>query len=125
MTPERLAEIEARVDAATPGPWRTKTNRDFGPWHNDDWDVTAVSDGCRVSGLGSRNWKDACQNAAFIAHARTDIPDLIAEVKRLREIIGELERLTDLYYDAISPVTGKHAFTDGRGNYIHVEDNQG
>lgn len=54
MTQQRLAEIEARCEAATPGPWKPK--RDFLSWD--------------------------C-NAAFIAHARQDIPALLAEVERL------------------------------------------
>lgn len=32
-------------------------------------------------------------DAEFIAHARTDVPDLIAEVKRLREVVAVADRV--------------------------------
>ena len=76
----RLARIEARAKSATDGPWEA---------HEEDggvlpewavWMPDAGHDGAMVVGKA---------DAEFIAHARTDVPDLLAEVKRLRAGIGE------------------------------------
>ncbi|MGY1579204.1 hypothetical protein [Streptomyces sp. MN13] len=89
LTDARLAEITARVEAATPGPWRT-----------DGWEIYQGGEGeapdlmkwigetCRVDDYdGSRN------DADFIAHAREDVPALLAEVQRLKaELAGARER---------------------------------
>lgn len=55
ITETELDAIEARANAATPGPW-------------DEPGFSAL---------------DAC-DARFVAHARTDVPRLIAEVRRLQ-----------------------------------------
>jgi hypothetical protein len=75
-----LDAIQARADKATTGPWKVwgmivmsdpKNTSDY-----EDCDVIApTSDPDR----GLRTF-----NAEFIARARTDVPDLIAEVRALR-----------------------------------------
>lgn len=76
MDESRLAEIEARVNEATPGPWM----RGLG---NECREVT-VRLGPKIAEVyGPRD-------GMFIAHARTDVPDLIAEVRRYR---AEIERV--------------------------------
>lgn len=70
-----LDAIEARANAATPGP----------PWR---W---AVSDDRRWVDVTARGHDRVIATtydddlAAFIAHARADVPDLVVEVRRLRE----------------------------------------
>lgn len=62
MTDERLNDIAARAEKATPGPWgegAPGNPRVYGPINNK----------------GDRS---------FVAHSRQDIPELLAEVKRLR-----------------------------------------
>lgn len=66
LTPERIAEIEARVNAATEGPWEV----DFTYVKNIDGVRIIDPYGCFP------------QEVEFIAHARQDIPDLLAEVMR-------------------------------------------
>lgn len=80
MTPERLAEILERAEAATPGPWRIDGRRVV--YERDGWSemVTPI---LHVSA-----------DATFIAHARTDVPELVAEIERLREL-----------YSAMTPTT--------------------
>ena len=70
MTPERLAEIEARAKAAKPGPWNVFSDATImsGKWH--------VTEACRCI-PGYPKWV----NAAFIASSREDIPDLIAALR--------------------------------------------
>lgn len=63
--------IMERANAATPGPWTRRPN--------DEWMVDDAEES-RVAETNLRKWVDA----EFIAHARTDVPALCAEVDRLR-----------------------------------------
>lgn len=72
-----LDAIEARANAATPG-WREWQ----GAVVNDEDDV--VAEVAFPDDLGRAD-------LAFIVHARQDVPDLVAEVRRLR---AENERLS-------------------------------
>jgi hypothetical protein len=91
LSDERLAEIEKRCAAATPGPWEWPAD------HCDRFTVVAWSDGPRwgtprdvtVQPEG-RTYAQAEADAAFVARARTDVPDLVAEVRRLRAVEREL-----------------------------------
>ena len=83
-----LTAIEARAKAATPGPWWTRP--DYGCdnacvyWNSDRPDVI---NGSTESTLIYDEGGHSVADAEFIAHAREDIPALIAEVRRLE---GEL-----------------------------------
>ena len=73
--------IRARADGSTVGPWRVQT---AACEHGDDEHSAIKGGGALVT--------DCVENendAAFIAHARADIPALCDEVERLR---GEAER---------------------------------
>ena len=93
MTPDELAAIRARLDAATPG-----------PWHWDEYPVPAlhgvggspdtyeyeaeVIEATHTGGCGCRAecYLDLTidrSDAEFIAHAPTDLADLLTEVDRL------------------------------------------
>ena len=101
MTPERIAEIKAREGKATPGPWvvdKYANGVDLGykPDHERTWGY-----GCGngfVCDLNDGEYHEYCSqdeqraNAEFIAAARQDIPDLLAEVERLRAENKRLER---------------------------------
>ncbi len=82
MTPERLAEIRARLEAATPGPWAIYGTIGF-EYHVRTGGTTAA-----VPTTGEPV-ADAALNrdAEFIAHAPTDIADLLAEVELLQTYI--------------------------------------
>ncbi|WP_405960747.1 hypothetical protein OG235_27670 [Streptomyces sp. NBC_00024] len=87
LSAERLAEITARADAATAGPWCT-----------DAWEIYQgaeyvpgisfwIGETCRgTSELGQDR-----ADAAFVAAARSDVPALVAEVRRQAARIAELE----------------------------------
>lgn len=84
MDEKRLAEIRARVEAATPGPWKGDTGQHppYPQVVRAPVPVNAMTD---VVATVTRFQGDQ----AFIAHARTDVPDLLAEVERLRRhLIG-------------------------------------
>jgi len=99
MTPERLAEIKARADAATEGPWWTDAR-----WSEEECGtsiIAARTDCGELPGNPSRgqvafatqmlpaNARRCERDAVFIAHARTDIPDLLATITGLQ---AEVER---------------------------------
>jgi hypothetical protein len=80
----RLDEIQARLDAATPGPWKlfgtlaqweSEEDLSFGP--DDAPEVGTVSEG-----LG---------DADFIANAPADMPYLLAELRKAREALARVE----------------------------------
>ena len=72
MTPEQLAEIEARSNAATEGPWHKE--KDCG---ETGFTVMSPRENPRV-GVA---FYTSDYDAIFIAHARTDITTLIAAVR--------------------------------------------
>lgn len=82
MPAERLAEIREREQAATEGPWV--------PWDTGvgyHIGVGALGEGGRPARLlpeGMRTDIGLTEDAAFIAHSRQDVGDLLAEVYRLR-----------------------------------------
>ena len=72
-------QIRARAEAATPGPW-THYHEDG----DDDCEFYCPSiDGVTVPGHRYPTWLIDATNADFIAHARTDIPDLLAAIGRV------------------------------------------
>ena len=85
MTPEEIAEIQARCDRASPGPWKSMIEgRDHtsgssfvmtGPPNERGEDI-------ELSGA-------TADDQDFIAHARQDVPRLLEEVMRLRSLLGE------------------------------------
>ena len=117
MTPERLAEIEARANAATQGPWEWHPYMGSGatlakpnhPFH--ELNILKTTD----------DWPPVAADAEFIAAARTDVPALLAEVRRLQAAV---ERVRELHKPV--PVYA-HADECGCGNEDHalIESAQG
>lgn len=75
MTEEELKAIEARANAATPA-----------PWHYDP--VWGRARGESISCMTE-------EDGEFCAHAREDVPKLIAEVERLREDVFDAGALVE------------------------------
>ena len=79
---DRIEKIRQRAEAATQGPWRAYGNT-----------VEQENTGCHqvvgteLTGVGYMAYERLTtknEDATFIAHAREDIPYLLAEVERLR-----------------------------------------
>jgi len=82
LSEQELRAIQDRVNAASEGPWSLEGEDDddfdcetvesvrFGP----DYDLLGFTDG----------WE--CGDLHFITHARSDVPALLAEVRRLKQI---------------------------------------
>ena len=92
-----LDAIEARAEAATPGPWTARLS--------DMWEINAGSD--LVSVVESCWLPDDCEagqhggipdvdDARFIAHARTDVPALVAELRAAREVVEAAQTVATL-----------------------------
>ena len=107
MTEKQLREIEERANAATEGPWECVPRDVFfykvdGETRLDDRPILTLE---KVASYGHDRFLGAdiegppepgrgtltVPDAWFIAHARTDIPALIAEVRRLKAKAGETE----------------------------------
>lgn len=87
MTDAELDEIEARAAKATQGPWAVRKG-----YHRDTG--LSVEFVCsRVLGvdLYSDEGSSACDDA-FVTAARTDVPALVAEVRRLRAAMTKASR---------------------------------
>jgi hypothetical protein len=84
ITEAELNAMKARINATTPGPWTSFVEgRDL--TSGDSFIQTATQDiyisaGDYVCGGGHSS-----ADQDFIAHARQDMPRLIAEIERLRE----------------------------------------
>ncbi|MFJ9037896.1 hypothetical protein ACIRF8_15050 [Streptomyces sp. NPDC102406] len=114
LTDEQLTEIQARVDAATAGPWGFYDGDTYADVAADLKMTGRASYSYRekVAHLEDENyWDDPAHenddenrapeqmaaNVEFIAHARTDVPALLAEVARLRgEVTAAVDRLRDM-----------------------------
>lgn len=101
LSDAELVEIERRATMATPGPWFVRflddvnamnlvavsTQRDIGQGERwPDFDQSTIVAATlvqepRYASIGDGRWDE---NARFIALARSDIPRLIAEIRRLR-----------------------------------------
>ena len=86
----RLDEIKARAAAATEGPWVNDSTEIGRPFPGTDTIDVWVAESCHPNGDGI----DGEADAEFIAHARTDVPTLVAAVEAVLELhalgIGDL-----------------------------------
>lgn len=95
MTEERLKELKDLCDKATPGPWIY----DWGNWQVESGNPDHSRAGVANAVLDEENHyesfglkgkqNDPVDNCLFIAESRTAIPELIAEVERLKEKLKE------------------------------------
>lgn len=79
LTPAQLEAIRERVEKATAGPWEYNAKIDS-ITAEDDYGSFIIADDT-----------ETVVDAEFIAHAREDIPKLLAEIERLRKEIAFLE----------------------------------
>lgn len=98
MTELELAEIEARAAAATPGRWYYTTDGDYDEWADASLEwisqlwSTDDPEGLPGKAIASFEEEATSEDAEFLAHARADIPALVAEVRRLQGAEAELRQ---------------------------------
>lgn len=83
-TPERVAETKALCEAATPGPW-LRSNEYRRLVFADTKDGSGWFTVAEIPSL------KADANAAFIAAARTALPDALDEITRLQDLLQQSE----------------------------------
>lgn len=102
MSEQQLADILTRAEAATPGRWESDGAEIYGTLG----DVLMI-DLWVGETLDIDNQEQSNANAAFIAAARTDVPELVAEVQFLRAQVAELEaQVRSLAVDAEGGLPG-------------------
>lgn len=79
MSEEELKAIEDRAEHSTGRPWFSKEAK-AGSEPLEIWEVI-LPFGMLVAGEMTK------RDAEFIAHARSDIPALVSEVRRLRKLV--------------------------------------
>jgi hypothetical protein len=98
MRRARLDAIRRRAAAATPGTWKTGDR-----FHNGALGTSSVVLSPRLPCLELDPYRNGRADAAFIAHARQDVPQLLDEIDRLRALMitareaAALDRLLDAY----------------------------
>lgn len=108
LSPERLAEIAERAEAATPGPWGIyevgggslleivadleetgcgyRGRREIARFEDEPLD----NDPTHRDWTAEEDWAQVQADARFAAHAREDVPALLADNARLRAQVAEL-----------------------------------
>jgi len=111
LTPDELAAIAERESKATPGPWRwgswetnfgsvephyitQRLSLEYLPSENDtEKPVLRDPNAFNERILEAEEQFDDQSNQLFIAHARKDIPDLLAEVERLKSLVADADKI--------------------------------
>jgi hypothetical protein len=107
ITEDHLDEIEESLESITPGPWywamyddvhrmsmlavttEEGDGADGGYWPNFDGGTLVAAtliQEPRYVDIKDARWQ---QNVQFIARCRTDVPNLVREVRRLRALLAE------------------------------------
>jgi len=80
VSEDEIAEIKRRCAAATPGPWTS---------YVEGREQMSGSDFIKTGGEDIYLTGATAADQDFIAHARQDVPKLVAEVKRLEKLLSE------------------------------------
>lgn len=88
----RLAEIEARAKATTPGPWKITANPDFYVMSSHDFVARMILTGKNGKPWGQKDKQQVFEDMCFIGHSRADIPRLVAA---LRVAVEAIQRETE------------------------------
>lgn len=105
MTDAKLQAIRERCEKATRGPWEDEYFDDGFPWVMLDEEVSIEDfDGDNAHGVcvfpdlkehGTGNPADV----AFVANARTDVPELLDEAKHYKAAVENLYRSASAFYE--------------------------
>lgn len=120
MNDTKLLEIRARDVAATPGPWVNVGTLLYGPVHveskhqNERVYIARFAEGSNrkdpeLDGGSANMPGDGEGDASFCAHARTDIPALLAHIEELKTALGNEE--AESFALGIEIMLGKQVWT--------------
>mgnify|MGYP000119516085 CR=1 FL=1 len=111
LTEDELRAIEARAEAATPGPW--KATRSLPAEGADVWWLTAgqgngeVELGSLQGGYPHERFERRSANAAFIAAARADVPALAAALREAQARALAAEKAAGEMRAALTKIGGE------------------
>ena len=108
LTSEELQAIRARAERASKGRWNVNVSVDYCDNCKNGYEIVQ-SELFLAPIVAELNDAD---NAVFIAHAREDVPKLVAEVERLREAI--IEAIADI--ETTSPHEAKKTLLEALNN---------
>jgi len=95
MTEQDLREIEAREMATPPGPWEHVGFGDIRGSSPQRAELIGVEQKPQVllaTGIAGEEDGQRVARAEFAAHARSDVPALVAEVRRLSQLLLQMSR---------------------------------
>lgn len=125
MTDDELEAIRARAEEATPGPWIVMPEL-CGTDGQGVYHAESLGPICEVGDPYPRGDNRPQENMTFIAHAREDIPalladrdELVAEVFRLRALVGDVLEKHRMHY--VDPIYGVGPLVDGSRNLTGQE----
>jgi hypothetical protein len=91
MTNDELEAISTREQRATLGPWTVKRVQNLYPSDAGDGRTYPAVRGFRCpKAIYERAWEQVEHDAVFMAGARSDMPSLVNEVRRLRRRLQEV-----------------------------------
>lgn len=91
MTPERIEELKKLCAEATPGPWKGSGFISLAVPGFGEFDAKLVWSDSRRMDVAWLPEAATKADQAFIASVRTAVPELIAEVERLRDRLRDYE----------------------------------
>jgi len=91
LTKQQLEEIKSRAEKATKGPWCFAVLGDCAQLSPVERPKRVIGDLSIHDGRGNQyknhiSGEEGFSNSTFIAYARTDVPALLAEVERLKNL---------------------------------------
>ena len=120
LSAEDLKAIRERCDKATPGPWRVKSWGSAGESPEPpEWTIDGP-DGYRIT--AEDVYPGHGEDVYFIAHARTDIPRLLATIEEARReqparVTDEMQKLAREIADDVFAGTKYNFGTDPRTRF--------
>ena len=95
LTDERIAQLQALCDAATPGPWRHRMNPDIDPIGFVEARKVDPSHPYNIQVLGEDDTLYPTKGAdvIFIAAVREALPDALADLVACRALLRQCEPL--------------------------------
>lgn len=117
ITDKRLNEIQERTEQTSKGPW-THDVTEFRN-HMSNAVKAPLTDhiGTELVVIAHTGYGPGAphRNASFMARARDDVPDLLAEVHRLRAELAKAREVTDEKVERVAGALAAH-WTDGHTN---------
>lgn len=108
LTQAELNEIKERAEKAVSGPWSVDVQTESCDQYGEIYEI--VQSDVFLAPVVAESNSEA--DAEFIAHAREDIPKLVAEVERLKSAIAEA--ISDI--ETISPHEAKKTLLEALEN---------